>query len=164
MVEIRDHNPYEINVPFFVEEGDYQVVEAAHSTGGEETVGVFTKPVHKGDYVALTADDKVVKVAAKTDKIIGQVIDNPAFYGDRPMEGATSGNYQRRIATVQLWGDYVKAVQLKKENKAVAVGDAIGYEGDNEFDKATSGDTIALQSAKAGDNSKITVLFGYRGL
>lgn len=164
MVKIRDQNPYEIQLPFFVEEGNYTVMESVQGIAGNDEVGVFSAPVHKGDFVKLTSEDNVVAPATSSDKIIGQVIDHPTFYGDRPNGSATSGNYNRRIATVQLWGDFVHALQLTEENKAVAVGDAVEYVGDNVFDKANSGDTIALESAKAGAGTKIPVLFGYRGL
>lgn len=164
MVKIRDQNPYEIQLPFFVEEGNYTVMESVQGIAGNDEVGVFSAPVHKGDFVKLTSEDQVVAPATANDKIIGQVIDHPQFYGNRPNETSTSGSYNRRIATVQLWGDFVHALQLKAENKAVAVGDAVEYVGNNVFDKANSGNTIALESAKAGEESKIAVLFGYRGL
>ena len=163
-MKILDLNPYEINVQMFVEEGNYTVVESAQGIGGNESFGYFASPVHKGDFVKLTSDDKVVEPAGSGDTIIGQVIDNPQWFGDRPNESKTSGNYNRRSCTVQLWGDFVKAIKLVDDNTAVAVGDAVGYEGDNEFDKADSGNTIALTSAKANSGDKITVLFGYRGL
>ena len=164
MVKIRDQNPYEIQLPFFVEEGNYTVMESVQGIAGNDEVGVFSAPVHKGDFVTLTEEDNVVAPATDSDKIIGQVIDHPQFYGNRPNATATSGNYNRRIATVQLWGDFVHALQLVEENSAIAVGDAVEYAGDNAFDKANSGDTIALESAKAGSGAKIPVLFGYRGL
>lgn len=165
MVKILDLNPYEIDNAFFVEEGDYEIVESVQGIAGNDTVGRFTAPVHKGDFVKLTSDDKVVAVAGKNDTIIGQVIDHPQFYGDRPNEDAESGTYNRRIATVQLWGDHVKALKLKEANKAVAVGDSLVYEGDNEFDKATNAtDSIALTSAKANTGAKVTVLLGHRSL
>ena len=165
MVKIGDFNPYEINQAFFVEEGDYTVMESVQGIAGNDTVGVFSAPVHKYDYVALDTEDKVVKVATENDTIIGQVIDHPQFYGDRPNETSTSGTYNRRIATVQLWGDHIKAFKLADDNTAVAVGDSIEYVGDNEFDKATnSTDSIALTSAKANTGAKISVLLGYRGL
>lgn len=165
MVKIGDFNPYEINQAFFVEEGDYTVMESVQGIAGNDTVGVFSAPVHKYDFVALDTEDKVVKVATANDTIIGQVIDHPQFYGDRPNETSTSGTYNRRIATVQLWGDHIKAFKLKDANKAVAVGDSIEYVGNNEFDKATnSTDSVALTSAKANTGAKISVLLGYRGL
>ena len=164
-MKILDLNPYEINVQMFVEEGNYTVVESAQGIGGTEPVGYFASPVHKGDFVKLTSTDKVVAPAGSSDTIIGQVIDHPQWFGDRPNASATSGNYNRRSCTVQLWGDYVKAIQLASDNSAVAVGDSIAYEGSNVFDKAgSSGNTIALTSAKANSGDKITVLFGYRGL
>ena len=51
------------------------------------------------------------------------------------------------VEELNIWGQY-----------------AIGYEGNNTFDKAASGNTIALASAGAGSKKKIPVLFGYRGL
>lgn len=166
MVKIGDYNPYEINQAFFVEEGDYSIMESVQGIAGNDTVGVFSAPIHKYDYVTLADDeDKLVKIAEEGDKIIGQVIDNPQFYGDRPNETAVSGEYNRRIATVQLWGDHVKAFKLVEDNQAVAVGDSIVFVGDNAFDKADSTtDSIALTSAKANTGAKITVLLGYRGL
>ena len=166
MAKILDLNPYEIDVAYFVEEGNYTIVESAQGIGGNEDVGVFSAPVHKGDFVKLvTTEDKLVVPAGEGDTIIGQVLDNPQFYGDRPNEAKTSGNYNRRIATVRLWGDYVKALKLAEDNTAVAVGDSVEYVGDNEFDKATNAtSSIALTSAKANSGDKITVLLGYRGL
>ena len=166
MVKIGDFNPYEINQAFFVEEGDYTVMESVQGIAGNDTVGVFSAPVHKGDYVTLvTTEDKVVAPATDSDVIIGQVIDHPQFYGDRPNESAQSGEYNRRIATVQLWGDHIKAFKLVDDNSAVAVGDSIEYAGENEFDKAANAtNSIALNSAKANTGAKISVLLGYRGL
>lgn len=106
-----------------------------------------------------------VKKADKTDNIIGQVIDEPAFKGDRPKEDTASGEYTRRVATVRLWGDYAHSVQLKAENKPIEMGDSVAYEGDNVFDKATTANTtIALETAEALKAPKVLVLFGYRGL
>ena len=166
MVKILDLNPYEINVQYFVEEGNYTVMESVQGIAGNDEVGVFSAPVHKGDYVKLvTTEDKVVVPAGEGDTIIGQVLDHPQFYGDRPNESAQSGEYNRRSCTVQLWGDHVKAVKLAEDNTAVAVGDSVKYVGDNEFDKATNAtSSIALTSAKANTGDKITVLLGYRSL
>ena len=165
MVKILDLNPYEINVQFFVEEGNYTIMESVQGIAGNDEVGVFSAPVHKGDFVKLTADEKVVAPAGANDTIIGQVIDNPQFYGDRPNKTTTSGNYNRRSCTVQLWGDHVKSLKLVDDNTAVAVGDSVAYAGDNEFDKASSKtSSIAITSAKANTGDKITVLLGYRGL
>ena len=80
MVEIRDQNPYEIDLPFDVVEGNYTVQESAIGTAGNEKVGLFASPVHKGDFVKLTENDWEVAVAGDGDTIIGEVIDNPQFY------------------------------------------------------------------------------------
>ena len=166
MVKIRDQNPYEIDLPFDVKEGNYTVQESVISGAGNDAVGYFASPIHKGDYVKLsTSADWLVEKASNGDKIIGEVIDNPQFYGDRPQESKNDGNYTRRKATIRLWGDYVKALPLKADNNAVSVGDPIKYTGSNKFDKnGSSSDSIALESASANSGKKIAVLLGYRGL
>jgi hypothetical protein len=165
MVEIRTQNPYEIDLPFDVKEGKYTVQEGVIEGSGNTDVGYFASPVHKGDFVKLeTGADWLVSVAGENDTIIGEVLDHPQFYGDRPQETANDGSYTRRKATIRLWGDYVKALKLVDDNSAVTVGNAIAYAGSNEFDKGDSGDAIALESAKANSGKKIAVLLGYRGL
>lgn len=165
MVKIQNYDPYETDLKFDVEEGDV-TIKKGFADFGKDDMLFFSKEIKKGDYVCLdTSNDMTVKKAGATDKIIGQVIDEPAFKGDRPTEDTTSGNYTRRVATVRLWGDYAHTVQLKAENTAVSVGDSVTYKGDNVFDKAsTATNSIALESAKALAASKILVLFGYRGL
>lgn len=165
MSKIHDYDPYETDLTFHLEEGDVSI-KKGFADFGKDDVLFFSAEIEKGDYVCLTEDNMTVKKAtAKSDKIIGQVLDEPAFKGTRPTADATSGNYTKRVATIRLWGDYAHTVQLKAENKAVAVGDSVAYEGSNTFDKAASaGDSIALEKADALANSKILVLFGYRGL
>lgn len=160
MVQIENYSPFETDIWFYCEEGTatkYTDVENKEAL-------VLSDEVKKGDYVTLdTTADKTIKVAGADDDIIGQVIDNPAFRKDRPTETSQSGEYNKRICTVRLFGYYAHSVQLIEENAAITVGDPVGYEGDNTFDKASSGNTIALQSAKAGEASKILVLMGLLG-
>ena len=166
MVKIRDQNPYEIDLPFDVKEGNYTVTEGVIEDSGRTDVGYFASPVHKGDFVKLeTGADWLVSVAGNGDTIIGEVIDEPQFYGDRPQASATDGSYTRRKATIRLWGDYVKALPLKADNGAVTVGNSIKYTGNGKFDKnASTTSSIALESATANSGKKIAVLLGYRGL
>ena len=163
MVSVENYKPFEDQIWFYCEEGTATVGKDAENV---EYI-IFSAPVKKGDLVKLDTKDKtVVPANAKGDAgaIIGEVLDNPAFRHDRPAQTSSTGQYNMRICTVRVWGDYVRSCQLKDENSAVAVGDAIGYEGNNTFDKAVSGNTIALASAGAGSKKKIPVLFGYRGL
>lgn len=165
MVEIRDQNPYEIDLPFEVKEGNYTVVESAEGRAGKDTFGYFASPVHKGDFVKLTSTPWLVEVAGNGDTIIGEVIDNPTWFGDRPQTSKNDGQYNRRRATIRLWGDYVKALPLKDDNGAVAVGNSIKYTGNGKFDKnSNTTDSLALESASANTGKKIAVLLGYRGL
>ena len=167
MVKIRDQNPYEIDLPFDVKEGNYTVTEGVIEGAGSTDVGYFASPIHKGDFVKLsTGADWLVEKAGDGDTIIGEVIDNPVFYGDRPQASKNDGQYTRRKATVRLWGDYVKALPLVSTNSAVTVGNCIKYVGSNKFDKNSSSttDSIALESADANSGKKIAVLLGYRGL
>ena len=165
MVKVREQNPYEIDLPFDVKEGNYTVQEGVIGGAGNTDVGYFASPVHKGDFVKLTSTPWLVEKAGNGDTIIGEVIDNPTFYGDRPQESANDGEYTRRKATIRLWGDYVKSLTLKSDNSAVAVGDSLKYTGSNKFDKADSTtSSIALETSQANKGIKIAVLLGYRGL
>lgn len=164
MVEIRTQNPYEIDLPFDVVEGDYTVQEGVIEGAGNTDVGYFATPVHKGDFVTLTDNAWEVELAGEGDTIIGEVLDNPQFYGDRPQASAQDGEYTRRKATIRLWGDYITSLPLVEDNSAVAVGDSVEYAGSNQFDKGSSSDSIALESKQANKGGKIAVLFGYRGL
>ena len=165
MVKLREQNPYEIDLPFDVKEGNYTVTEGVIEGSGNTDVGYFASPIHKGDFVKLTSTPWLVEKAGDGDTIIGEVIDNPQFYGDRPQESKTDGNYTRRKATIRLWGDYVKTVKLVSANSAVAVGDSVKFKGSNEFDKNSSTtDSKALETATQNSGAKIAVLLGYRGL
>ena len=155
MVQIENYKPFETDIWFYAEEG---TATKYKGTDGEEVL-VMSDEVHKGDYVALdTSADKTIKVAGEDDDIIGQVIDNPIWRKDRPNETSATGEYNKRICTVRIFGYYVHNVHLAEENSAVAVGDTVGYVGDNRFDKDANAKAIALQSAKAGSEAKIPVL------
>ena len=166
MVKVREQNPYEIDLPFDVKEGNYTVTEGVIEGSGRTNVGYFASPVHKGDFVKLeTGADWLVSVAGSSDTIIGEVIDEPQFYGDRPTTSKNDGQYTRRKATIRLWGDYIKSLPLKADNDAVTVGDSIKYTGSGKFNKNSSTtSSIALESATANSGKKIAVLLGYRGL
>lgn len=163
MVQIENYKPFEDQIWFYCEEGDATV--NVDSENVEHLV--FEAPVKKGDLVKLHTDSKTIVPASDAEDaedIIGEVLDHPAHYKDRPKSTSESGTYNRRMCTVRVWGDYVRSVKLASTNSAVAMGDAIAYVGDNEFDKADSGNTIALETAAALSGKKIPVLFGYRGL
>ena len=155
MVQIESYKPFETDIWFYAEEG---TATKYKGTDGE-TILVMSGEVHKGDYVCLDSADKTIKVAGENDTVIGQVIDNPIWRKDRPSVTSSSGDYNKRICTVRLFGYYVHNVKLKEENSAVSVGDKVVYVGDNEFDKDnTNGKAIALVSASAGSQKKIPVL------
>ena len=155
MVQIENYKPFETDIWFYAEEG---TATKYKGTDGEEVL-VMSAEVKKGDYVTLDTADKTIKVATSSDDIIGQVIDNPTWRKDRPNVTSASGEYNKRICTVRVFGYYIHNVKLKAENSAIAVGDRVGYEGDNVFDKDnTNGKAIALVSAKAGSEAKIPVL------
>lgn len=164
MVVIKTYNPYEIDMPMSLNEGNVTVYDDVEADFGKDSVAILEKPFKKGDYVALDEKDFTVKKAEEGDTIIGQLIDEPAWNGDRPTETTTYGEYEARMGTIRMNCDYVHAVKLVDENTAVAVGDSVEYKGDNEFDKAASGDgtNMALQTAEALSGAKITVMYGLR--
>lgn len=154
-MQIENYKPFETDIWFYAEEG---TATKYKGTDGEEVL-VMSAEVKKGDYVTLDTADKTIKVATKSDDIIGQVIDNPDWRKDRPNQTSVSGEYNKRICTVRVFGYYIHNVKLKAENAAIAVGDRVGYEGNNVFDKDnTNGKAIALVSAEAGSEAKIPVL------
>lgn len=160
MVQIEKYDPFETDIWFYCEEGDYTEVLSAEN----EIVPTFSDQLQVGDYVALdTSANKTVKKAGEDDTVIGVVITNPKYDGTRPQQSSQSGEYKMRICTVRLFGYYVHNVQLTAENTAVSVGDAVEYVGDNEFDKADSGNSIALWKAAALSGIKIPVLMGLLG-
>lgn len=160
MVQIEKYDPFETDVWFYAEEGDYGIVTSAEN----EEVPTFSDQLTVGDYVALdTTKNKTVKKAGENDTVIGQVITNPKYDGTRPQQASSSGNYNMRICTVRLFGYYVHNVKLTADNSAVSVGGAVGYVGGNEFDKVDSGNAIALISATALSGAKIPVLMGLLG-
>lgn len=160
MVQIQKYDPFETSLPFYCEEGNFTLETSAEG----EQYPKYSSQIKVGDYVALEGtSDMCVKKAGAEDTIIGQVISNPEYHGDRPAQSSTSGTYKRRMCTVRLFGYYAHTVALKAENTAVAVGNAVAYEGDNVFDKANSGNTIALESAAALSGKKICVLMGLLG-
>lgn len=155
MVQIENYKPFETDIWFYAEEGD---ATKYTGTDGEEVL-VMSAEVKKGDYVKLSDADKTIEVASSDDdEIIGQVIDNPIWRKDRPNATSSSGDYNKRICTVRMFGYYIHSVHLKAENSAISVGDTVGYAGDNRFDKDANGKAIALQSATAGSEAKIPVL------
>ena len=154
-MQIENYKPFETDIWFYAEEG---TATKYKGTDGEEVL-VMSAEVKKGDYVTLDTADKTIKVATKSDDIIGQVIDNPDWRKDRPNQTSVSGEYNKIICTVRVFGYYIHNVKLKAENAAIAVGDRVGYEGNNVFDKDnTNGKAIALVSATAGSEAKIPVL------
>lgn len=161
MVLIHKYDPYETDLSFYCEEGNYTLETSAEN----EQYPKYSAQIKVGDYVALEGtSDMCVKKAGENDTIIGQVITNPEYHGDRPAQSSASGEYNRRMCTVRLFGYYAHTVELNPESDtAVNVGDAVGYIGNNLFEKADSGKTIALESAKALSGKKILVLMGLLG-
>ena len=160
MVQIEKYDPFETDIWFYCDEGDYEIVTSAEN----EEVPIFSNMLEVGDYVALdTNKNKTVKKATAEDTVIGVVITNPKYDGNRPAQASNSGEYNMRICTVRLFGYYVHNVKLTAENDAVKVGDAVTYAGDNEFNKADNGNSMALVSADALTGIKIPVLMGLLG-
>ena len=164
MAIIRTYNPYDIDMPMSLNEGSVTVYDDVEADFGKDSVAILEKPFRKGDYVALDETDFTVKKAEKGDVIIGQLIDEPAWNGDRPVESAEYQEFEPRVGTIRMNCDYVHAVKLPDENQEIVIGDSVEYAGENEFDKAASGDgtNMALQGAEAMAGGKITVMFGLR--
>ena len=159
MVVRENYNPFEIDLTFDLVEGNLEVKQVEQNFG-KDTAWIFANPLEKGDFVALTSDSKTVKKAGASDEIIGQVITNPAWSGNRPSENTADGDYKRRVATIRLYGLYAQSVPLKETNAKIDVGNYVKYQGDNTFDKiGTKNGTRALENVPANAGGTVLVLF-----
>lgn len=166
MVKKYDFEPYKIDLGMYLEEGDISEVEDAEADFGQKTVKIFESPLKKGDYVALdTTQDLTVKKAGASDEVIGVLKDSPSWNGDRPKGEAEAGEYTKRIATVTLFGNYIKELPLATDNTAIAVGDSVELEAENTFDKAsTPNNTRALRKVEALAGGTVPVIMGFYGV
>lgn len=166
MVKQYNYRPYDIEIGFSLEEGDITVDDDTELVSGTGTSWTLEDKIKKGDFVTLdTTQDMTVKKAGAADEVIGEIIDTPRWKGKRPMVSSESGTYTKRIATVRLYGHYVREVTLPNANTAITVGDSVEHKGDNKFGKAsTANNTRALSKAEALAKGTVPVLFGYYGI
>lgn len=170
MTEILDYNPGDIEIPMFLEEGNLTVTTDDIHEAGTGMGWSLASRIRKGDYVVIyaSADRTVQKAGAGVTELLGRVIDEPAWVGNRPTTSQTSGNFQRRVATVRILGAAVFPVELEATNSAITVGKSIkpGATTASKFDlyHATNlNNTRVLQAAASSSGAKIAVVFGFTG-
>lgn len=169
MALIPNFEPGAIDIPMFLEEGNLTVETDGIHDVGEGNQYTFSARLRKGDVVVLsTADLTAAKAAAGVTEILGVIIDRPAWVGTKPTASASSGNYQRRIATVRVYGAGVYPVKLEAANTAITVGKSVkpGATTAGRFDlyHATNlNNTRAIQAAGASSGAEIAVIFGFYG-
>lgn len=169
MADILDFNPGDVEIPMFLEEGNLTVTTDDIQEGGEGAGYSFVSRLRKGDKVILHTTDRTVKApSAGATELFGEIIDNPKWVGSKPTESKTSGNYQRRVATVRIYGSGVYSVDLEATNSAVTIGKSVkpGASTVNKFDlyhASNLNTTRAIQAALQNTGAKIAVVFGFYG-
>ena len=165
MVRKYNYRPYNIEIGFELEEGKVTVDKDAELEFGTGQAATLENKIHKGDFVTLdTTQDMTVKKAGASDEVIGEIIDTPRWKGKRPMTTTESGKYPKRIATVRLYGHYIREITVP-DTTGVSIGDSVKYNGDNKFAKSTDKNTSRVLSKKeALVKGTVPVLFGYYGV
>lgn len=167
--EILDYEPGDIDIPMFIEEGDLTVSTDGIHDFGEGNQYTFTARAKKGDTVVLhTTDRTAKKAAAGVTEVFGEIISRPQWVGMKPTASASSGGYQRRVATVRVKGAAVYPVDLEAANTAVAVGQSVkpGATTSGKYDlyhATNKNNTRAIQGADVNSGAKISVVFGFYG-
>lgn len=169
MAEILDYDAGDIEIPMFLEEGTCTVTDNVQGPNGTLTTYTFESELKKGDTVILHTTDKTVKApSAGATELFGKIIDTPRWVGNKPTSTKTTGNYQRRVATIRIFGSGVYPVDVEAANSAIAVGKSIkpGASTIGKYDlyHATNlNNTRAIQAAGASSGAKIGVVFGFYG-
>lgn len=145
-------------------EGDLTIGNV-QTAAGEVKGAIFTAPINKGDVVVLKGDMSVGKrLKTSTEPVIGVAVSEPEFSGPGPEADATEGEYEPRRVAVQLYGAAVRMLQLPSDNAAVAAGDYLALNGNDDQTYVKSTDPtkiIALEGAAANSGAKIAALIGY---
>lgn len=171
MVEqkIMDFDAGDIEIPMFLEEGTCTVTDDVDGRFGTDSNWVFSARLKKGDIVVLhTVDRTVIGAGTGVTEVFGKIIDTPHWVGPRPTATATTGNYNRRIATVRVFGSGVYPVELEAANSAVAINQSVkvGATTVGKFDlyhATNKNNTRAVQAGGASSGAKIGVVFGFYG-
>lgn len=167
--QIMDFDAGDIEIPMFLEEGTCTVTDDIDSRFGTDSNWVFSARLRKGDIVVLhTVDRTVIGAGTGVTEIFGKIIDTPRFNGPRPVSTQTTGNYDRRIATVRVFGSGVYPVELEAINTAVAIGQSVkvGASTVGKFDlfhATNKNNTRAIQVGGASSGAKIGIVFGFYG-
>lgn len=108
-------------------------------------------PMHIGQYVELhedsTPQDIIVKPATKASTAIGKLIINPDLESGMgwtddeinvlPRENKNWGHFVPRGGTVEFFGATVEDLKVVTGNAAIAAGNYLDSEANEEFDKST---------------------------
>ena len=134
---------YEGNLVFDAAAFDY--------TGRNVSNWKVSAPMHIGQYVELHEDstprDLIVKPATKASTAIGKLIINPALESGMgwtddeinvlPRENKNWGHYVPRGGTVELFGAAIDELKVVAQNEAIAAGNYLDSEANEEFAKST---------------------------
>ena len=169
MAQLLDYDAGDIEIPMFLEEGTCTVATGVQLEAGTGLTWTFASEIKKGDIVVLHTTDRTVKQSSTgATEVFGRVIDTPRWVGPRPTTTSTTGTYNRRIATVRVFGSGVYQVELEAANTAISVGLSVkvGASTVGKFDlyhASNLNNTRVIQAATGSSGGKIGVVFGFYG-
>ncbi len=171
MMEKLDFNPGEIEIPIYLNEGDLTVDNDAELANGTDTSWNFdpAKKIHKHDKVVIdiTNNQMCKKATGGETELLGEIIDNPKWNGTRPPRSANFGDYKPRVATVRLYGSFVKSEALAPSNGAIYPGQSIkpGSLANTVdlYDDTNKNNTRTLSAAVSNAGGNVIVIYGFYG-
>lgn len=149
----RDYGNHRPRIAVRLYEGNLLYNDAGFDYTGRNTSnwGV-SAPLHIGQYVELHEDstprDIIVKPATKASTAIGKIIINPTLENGMgwtedeqnilPRENKDWGAFVPRGGTVEFFGAAIDELKIVAENEAIAAGDYLDSEADEEFEVSKS--------------------------
>jgi len=172
MVEQYNYIDKMVKIPVKLYEGTRTEYTGQTDDGGETTIGVYSAPVEKWDFVKIkdhTTNGLVLAEAATSGNegnfIHGIIIDDPIGEDTVTATGGTPAAAQRRTATMAVFAMGVKEMTVSA-NAAVSPGDKVGLD-ENETNEimtltayasvATNGDLISLGYGAAGYSVPVAI-------
>lgn len=149
----RDYGNHRPRLAVKLYEGGLTFSDAGFDEFGRKNSDWRTEePMHIGQYVEIHEDsnvrDIIVKPATKASTAIGKIIINPKVNSGigwtedeqniLPREDREWGKYVPRGATVEFFGAAVDELKIVAENNAIAAGDYLDSDANEEFKKSSS--------------------------
>ena len=162
MVRRYDYTDSLPKVPAQLFEGTRTEYTGQNDQGGEDTIGVYSAPINKGDLVKIKDHTTnglflVEKLAAGDNTMVGIVIDDPIGEDTVTATGGTPAAAQQRTATVAVFAMGVIDLVVSSTG-AVSPGDSLGIDA-NEEDQVEQ--EVAYTSVDESDSGNALTALTY---